>query len=319
MHGATGTRPVTHRNHTMTQRTLFHVDAFTRTPFRGNPAGVVLDADGMSDEAMQDLARELKHSETAFVWRADAADHDLRIRYFTPTTEVPLCGHATIAAHFARATALQLDAVTLRQKTGAGIQTVGIFRSATGALRVVMHQGAPVFEPPLAGALRERVAAALGLAQSDVVGKLPMQVVSTGHSKVIVPLMPQVDLDGLRPHMPALRALSREIGCNGYFVFQQPPKRTDGEAVTDGRMFAPAIGITEDPVTGNANGPLGAYLVRHALMPHDGRVLRFQGRQGRALRRDGIVHVEVAVTNGEPMAVSIAGEACILFSALLQE
>lgn len=298
------------------QRTLFHVDAFTRTPFRGNPAGVVLNADGMSDEAMQDLARELKHSETAFVWRADADDHDLRIRYFTPTTEVPLCGHATIAAHFARATALQLGEVTLRQKTGAGIQTIGISRSATGAHRIVMHQGAPVFETPLQGPLRERIVAALGLAPGDVPGTLPVQVVSTGHSKVIVPLMPQVDLDALSPDMPALTLLSKEIGCNGYFVFQQPGEEED---VTDGRMFAPAIGIAEDPVTGNANGPLGAYLVRHKLMPHDGQALRFQGRQGRALRRDGIVHVEVAIANanGEPVAVSIAGDACILFCASL--
>ncbi|RQO63728.1 PhzF family isomerase [Variovorax sp. KBW07] len=296
------------------QRTLFHVDAFTRTPFRGNPAGVVLNADGMSDEAMQDLARELKHSETAFVWRADADDHDLRIRYFTPTTEVPLCGHATIAAHFARATALQLGEATLRQKTGAGIQTVGISRNATGGHRIVMHQGAPVFEAPLEGALRERIVAALGLAPGDVPASLPVQVVSTGHSKVMVPLTPRVDLDALRPDMRALSLLSREIGCNGYFVFQQPAGE---EAVTDGRMFAPAIGIMEDPVTGNANGPLGAYLVRHKLMAHDGRALRFQGRQGRALRRDGIVHVEVMIANGEPVAVSIAGDACILFSASL--
>ncbi|XAH23115.1 PhzF family isomerase [Xylophilus sp. GW821-FHT01B05] len=300
---------------TPAQRTLFHVDAFTRTPYRGNPAGVVLNADGMSDAEMQDLARELKHSETAFVWRADAPDHDLRIRYFTPTTEVPLCGHATIAAHFARATALQLDELTLRQKTGAGIQTILIGRSATGAHRIVMHQGAPVFEAPLEGALRERIVAALGLAPNDVVGTLPVQVVSTGHSKLTIPLMPEVDLDALRPDMPALSQLSREIGCNGYFVFQQPAGEN---AVTDGRMFAPAIGILEDPVTGNANGPLGAYLVRHRLMPHDGLALRFQGRQGRALRRDGIVHVEVAVVDGEPSAVAIAGDACILFSAVLQ-
>lgn len=297
------------------QAILFHVDAFTRTPFRGNPAGVVLNADGMSDADMQDLARELKHSETAFVLRADAADHDLRIRYFTPTTEVPLCGHATIAAHFARASALQLDEMTLRQKTGAGIQVVRITRGDGGTMRIVMHQGRPGFAVPLPGDFRERIVLALGLASHEVIATLPMQVVSTGHSKLIVPLTPEVDLDGMRPDLPALVRLSQEIGCNGYFVFQQP---VSGEAVTDGRMFAPAIGIAEDPVTGNANGPLGAYLVRHRLLPHDGRSLCFQGRQGRALRRDGIVHVEVTIDNDEPTAVSIAGDACILFSAVLQ-
>ena len=299
----------------MTAPTLFHVDAFTRTRFRGNPAGVVLNADDMSAEEMLDLARELKHSETAFVLRADAADHDLRIRYFTPTTEVPLCGHATIAAHFARAIALQLGDMTLRQKTGAGIQVVRVMRSGDDALRIQMHQGRPLFEAPFQGELRERIVAALGLANREIADALPIQIVSTGHSKVMVPLKPEHDLDGVQPDMPALIRLSQEIGCNGYFVFQQ---LFAGAAVTDGRMFAPAIGIAEDPVTGNANGPLGAYLVRHRLLPHDGRSVRFQGRQGRALRRDGVVHVEVMIDNDEPAAVSIAGDACILFSAVLR-
>jgi PhzF family phenazine biosynthesis protein len=83
-------------------------------------------------------------------------------------------------------------------------------------------------------------------------------------------------------------------------------------------MFAPAIGIPEDPVTGNANGPLGAYLVRHKLMQHDGRELVFDGHQGRAIRRDGVVQVRVAVQGGAPVRVTISGEAVILFSAPLE-
>ena len=82
---------------------LYHIDSFTRTPFRGNPAGVVLDADGLSEAQMQDIARELKHSETAFVLRPSSADHDVWVRFFTPAVEVPVCGHATIAAHYALA------------------------------------------------------------------------------------------------------------------------------------------------------------------------------------------------------------------------
>lgn len=79
---------------------VYHVDAFTRTPFRGNSAGVVLNADGLSETQMQLIARELRHSETAFLLRSD--DSDVRIRYFTPTVEVPICGHATVAAHYVR-------------------------------------------------------------------------------------------------------------------------------------------------------------------------------------------------------------------------
>lgn len=298
----------------MTPRTLYHIDAFTRTPFRGNPAGVVLGADGMSDAQMQDLARELKHSETAFVLRPDGDDHDLRVRYFTPSTEVPLCGHATIAAHAARGHALQMQEGVVRQKTRAGIQTVAITRGSQGDCRIVMHQGKPRFDPPLDAGHCELLMEALGLRMSDASMRAPIQVVSTGHSKVMVPLSAEVDLDSLEPRMAALSQLSQDIGCNGYFVFQIA---ADEEAATDGRMFAPAIGIDEDPVTGNANGPLGAYLVHHRLVAHDGSVLRFEGRQGRASRRDGVVHVEVAVRDGEPEAVSIAGDACIVFAAPL--
>lgn len=299
----------------MSSRILFHVDAFTRTPYRGNPAGVVLNADGMPDSEMQDLARELKHSETAFVLQPDAADHDLRIRYFTPTTEVPLCGHATIAAHFARATALRTGDVTLRQKTGAGIQTVHVARNDVGSHRVTLHQGAPSFEPPLATEWHRRTLSALGISEHDVLDALPLQVVSTGHSKVMVPLKRQVALDHLSPDMAALAALSKDIGCNGYFAFQILPD--PHKAATYGRMFAPAIGIAEDPVTGNANGPVGAYLVKHQLFPHAGGTFHLQGHQGRALRRDGVVHVQVAGPQGAPADVSIAGDACILFAAPL--
>ena len=82
---------------------VYQVDSFTTEKFRGNPAGVVPDADGLSEPEMQVIARELGNPETAFVLSPDGTDHDVRVRFFTPTTEVPSCGHATIAAHYVRA------------------------------------------------------------------------------------------------------------------------------------------------------------------------------------------------------------------------
>lgn len=298
---------------------LFHIDAFTTTLFKGNPAGVVLDADGMSAAQMQALARELKHSETAFVMAPQDASHDVAIRYFTPCTEVPVCGHATIAAHYARAVALGLGTTELKQKSGAGVQAIRVEAPAggragqAGAYRILMRQGPASFSAPLAAEARRALASALGLDLGCFDPALPLQIVSTGHAKVMVPLRAGVELDAIAPDHAALAALSAAIGCNGYFPFQL---RACGRA-TDGRMFAPAIGIPEDPVTGNANGPLGAYLVRHGLMAHDGKLLRFDGHQGRALGRDGVVHVEVAIEQGEPRHVAIRGSAAILFSAPL--
>jgi PhzF family phenazine biosynthesis protein len=293
---------------------LFHIDSFTRTPFRGNPAGVVLDADGLDAAQMQDIARELKHSETAFVLRPDGADHDLRVRFFTPTVEVPVCGHATIAAHYALAHAAAVAGADAErcvvQKTGAGRQRIRTVREE-GGWRIGIEQGAPQLGEPLGERWRQRVATALGLTAGLAPGR-PLQIVSTGHSKVMVPLPDGYPLERLAPDFDALAAMSRELGCNGWYPFVLA-----GENATEGRMFAPAIGICEDPVTGNANGPLGAYLVRHGLMRNDGRELAFDGRQGRALRRDGVVRVRVAIAGGEPVAVSISGAAVVLFSAPL--
>lgn len=274
---------------------------------------MVLEADALPANRMQDIARELRHSETAFVMAPEGNDHDVHIRYFTPTTEVPICGHATIAAHYARARWLGLGNAVVRQKTGAGIQTIGIEVDGDD-YRVSMEQGPISFSEPFGTEVRRRIAHGLGLAEHDLDETKPVQIVSTGHSKVMVPLRADVALDALAPDLGELAALSADIGCNGFFPFLVRP----GEAATDGRMFAPAIGIPEDPVTGNANGPLGAYLVKHRLMAHDGRQLRFDGHQGRAMRRDGRMEVRVAITRGEPVRVAIKGDAVILFSAVLE-
>lgn len=298
--------------------TLFHIDAFTRTPLRGNPAGVVLEADDLTDSQMQDVARELKHSETAFVLRPQRDDHDYHVRFFTPTVEVPVCGHATIAAHYALACSAAAEGVSVErsvvQKTGAGLQRIRTVRDPSNAgadWRIEIEQGAPQFGEPLGPDCRKRVSRALGV--DELAAGRPLQVVSTGHSKVMVPLPDGFALERLQPDMDALAALSRELGCNGWFPFV-----LKGSRATEGRMFAPAIGIPEDPVTGNANGPLGAYLARHKLMQHDGSELVFDGHQGRAMRRDGVVRVRIDLKGGAPVRVTISGEAVILFSAPLE-
>jgi PhzF family phenazine biosynthesis protein len=182
--------------------------------------------------------------------------------------------------------------------------------------RIRMTQGAIALEPPLPGPAVQRIREALGVAADDLDPDLPMQVASTGHSKVMIPLRSHRSLDALAPDLPALAALSGELGCNGYFAFtfDQP----DPDALTQARMFAPAIGIPEDPVTGNGNGPLGAYLVHHDRAAHDGRTFAFRGAQGDRTGRSGFVDVEVALEQGVPVRVSITGDAVIVFRAELE-
>ncbi|MEW7107194.1 PhzF family isomerase [Acinetobacter baumannii] len=290
--------------------TIYVVDAFTTKPNTGNRAGVVLDADHLTTQEMQDIAAFAGYSETAFVLSPKDQSHDIHVRYFTPTNEVPICGHATIATHFLRATSGHHSDYPLIAKTGAGHLPVSIFGSPE-ALLVKMTQGRVEFLPPFNESQRTELASALGVSESDF-ADLPIQVVTTGHSKVMVPMLSRSKLDGLTPNNEKLKAISAEIGCNGFFPFVLEGSKQ--EPVTYGRMFAPAIGINEDPVTGNANGPAGAYLVHHDLIECDQKV-SYWGYQGLAIQRPGRVLVTVEKTNSI-LHVSIAGQAVLVGSVL---
>src|SRR5918994_1008613 len=125
---------------------LFHVDAFTRQRYTGNPAIVVLDADGLSDEQMQTIATEV-NGETAFVIEeAESSDHDMHVRFFTPRHEVPFVGHATIAAQYVRAKKDGRPGGKLRQRTGAGIVEIEV-AEVDGDLRIAITQNPPSLGP----------------------------------------------------------------------------------------------------------------------------------------------------------------------------
>ncbi|MEH6630111.1 MAG: PhzF family isomerase [Halopseudomonas aestusnigri] len=294
--------------------TVYQVDVFTSERFKGNPAGVVLYADELTDHQMQNIAREFNNSETVFILKPDSDDHDLRLRFFTPTMEVPLCGHATIAAHFVRARELDLTPGRFIQKTGAGILPIDIERN-NDEIRVIMTQGKPLFSPVLSDKIITSIEDALGIESNDRNLKFPVKVVSTGHSKIMIALNSKTRLNSLQPDLTALKNLSKEIGCNGYFVFSLSDPEDD--YLVHGRMFAPAIGIDEDPVTGNANGPVGAYLVAEGATDIDNGTFRFRAKQGEAMGRPGEVEVFVDIKGHQPHCVRIRGSAVSVFKAIL--
>jgi len=294
---------------------LYQVDSFTNELFRGNPAGVIPNADGLSDEQMQSIARELNNSETAFILKPAKNDHEVRIRFFTPTVEVPSCGHATIAAHYIRAIENDLHSCNVIQKIGIGILPVEIMRNEK-EIKIMMTQGTVKFEDPLESGKVNNICDALHLNERDVHKGCPIRIVSTGHSKVMISLNDLNVLESLNPNFDALKKISKDINCNGYFVFKINSAESD--ILTSGRMFAPAIGINEDPVTGNANGPLGAYLVKHKLVDINRKMITFKGLQGVAIKRPGIVDVEVDVEDGQPLKVRIGGQARMVFKTEIE-
>lgn len=298
----------------MSRYRLYQVDSFTTEKFRGNPAGVVPNADGLTESQMQTIAREMNNSETAFILSPTGPDHEVWVRFFTPTTEVPSCGHATIAAHYVRALEKQLPPCSVIQKIGAGILPVEV-ENADGDYRIVMTQGAISFGPDIPQRSIEDLLLALDITHADLDDRCPIQIVSTGHSKVLIGIKSRSLLDQLSPDLAALTQISQQIGCNGYYVFVLT---NESDIRAHGRMFAPAIGIPEDPVTGNANGPLGAYLVQHGLVDMENGTYQFTARQGEAIGRPGEVDVVVTVVDGKPQTVQVGGRAVVVFKTELE-
>lgn len=291
----------------MKEYRIYQIDAFTTERFTGNPAGVVPNADGLTEAQMKQIARELNNSETAFIFPGNE-DCDVHIRFFTPTREVPICGHATVSAHFTRALELGISQPTrVLQKTGAGILPVDILPK-DNSYEIVMTQG-EISVVPLEN-VTEELCDALGISPADLLENHPLAIASTGHSKVMVPIKSREQLHSLAPNMQALNSLSEKIGCNGYYVFTLSP---DEEILVHGRMFAPAIGIAEDPVTGNANGPLGAYLCHYSLIDNSGEFAEFTAMQGEAMGRAGQMKVHVTLCDRKPQKVQISGRAVVAF------
>jgi PhzF family phenazine biosynthesis protein len=275
----------------MDTRAAFLVDAFTDDPTTGNPAGVVPDADGLADDQMQALANELGASETAFVTASEAADRGLR--FFTPETEVDLCGHASVAAHALLFERGAIEAGDHTVETGAGVLDVSVEDDGT----VWLTQNDPVVTD--ADADRDTVAAALGTDPETIenVG-LPIGRASTGLPYLVVPIEYFADLSGLDPDMAAIEALTDAHDVTGVYAFTFDT--LEGESTLHGRMFAPGVGIEEDPVTGTASGAVGGYLDHHGAV-EDTSAMVFE--QGHFLDRPGYVTVHVGAR------VRIAGRA----------
>lgn len=291
------------------QHKLFQVDSFTTEKLKGNPAGVVLEADQLTVAQMQGIARELNNSETAFILKAENSSNFCKIRYFTPATEVPFCGHATIASHHILATIHKMDTCQYFQESNIGIIPIEINRFDNHYhISLNQHQIeiGQVVEPQNTVEILD----AIGLQKEDLFEGLPLQIISTGHSKVIIPISNKNRLNQLEPNFHQLSCISKSIKCNGFFVVAL----NENDSTTYGRMFAPIIGINEDPVTGNANGPLGVYLVHNNFVIPNNGLYEFEAIQGEAMGRTGKMKVQVSVdSNQKPIGIKITGTAVTIF------
>jgi PhzF family phenazine biosynthesis protein len=290
---------------------IFQVDAFTASRFTGNPATVVLDAEGQSDATLRAVAREFPHAETAFVCAASGADHDVRLRFFNPRKEAPFVGHATVAAHAVLLTLGRRGLGAWRQHSGTGVIEVTAHAAlpATDGLPLIeFRQTAPLLDAPLPFKTTLRVAEALRLPATHLHDIMPARIARKGGTRLLVPVADARQLDALAPNFDTLLALGRELGADGFFVFALG--RESDEWSTESRMFCPALGIPEDPVSGNAHAMLAAYLWELAQLGKN--PTGFIGRQGRHLQRPGQVNVKLEIDQGILLAAHIGGTAVIV-------
>ncbi len=295
----------------MTRRVrIFQVDAFTTRMFTGNPAGVVLDAQHLAEAELQAIARELRGGDTAFVLPPDGADHDLRLRFFTPRAETAFVGHATIAVHAVRA-ALGLP-MCRRQKQRNGIIETGLL-SGSQAARYFFSQPPPPLHGAFEGDKLRAVLEALGLEADELDPRCPAIVAGERGSRALIAVRDGAVLARLRPELAQLATLSA-TGCPpGYFVFTRAPAVPDCD--TEARMFCPAIGIDEDPVSGNAHALLAMHLYTLGLLPDRQGRIAFTGRQGHHMSRPGEVGVRLEMEDGLVRRVRIDGTAVVAFAA----
>jgi PhzF family phenazine biosynthesis protein len=295
---------------------IFQVDAFTSTRFTGNPATVVLDADGQSDATLLSVAREFSHAEVAFVFAANGPDHDVRLRFFNARKEAPFVGHATVAAHAVLLTLGRRGAGAYRQHSGTGIieVTAHVDESAAGAQSLIeFRQAVPELDSPLPFKTTLRVAEALRLPATQLHEIMPARIAHKGSTRLLVPIADARQLDSLSPNADTLLSLGTELGAEGFFVFALD--RTSDELSTESRMFCPALGIPEDPVSGNAHAMLAAYL--WDLGQFGKNTTTFVGRQGHHMKRPGQVSVKLEVNQGALVAAHIGGTAVIVSEGTL--
>ena len=294
-----------------------HYDVFTDHLFGGNQLAVFLDGRGLSSETMQAIAKEMNFSETTFVLPAEKAGTDVRMRIFTPGEELPTAGHPTIGTTFALARAGVIDRGRKQFTFGCNIGPVPVAMTwKDDDLGFAwMTQALPTFGEPLKDPAR--TAAALSLSPAAVAGTgHPVQVVSCGVPFLYVALTTRSAVDNVSVNPDALGELlqSTGSGAHGVFVFSAQPG--DARATVYSRMFAPELGVMEDPATGIASGPLGCYLVRHKIVQPD-KAEAMISLQGAKMGRPSHVHISIGVEKSEIASVRVGGEAVLAGEATL--
>lgn len=291
---------------------VYHVDAFTSQKFGGNTAGVVLDAEKLTDAEMQNIAKELNLPESVFLLPSTNEEVDYKVRFFTPTEEINFCGHATVGLTWLLATEMGLanekDSIIFETNIG---NIPVIWHKENGTLKTVeMTQISPKtedFEIRL-----DLLSSLIGVKEESIDLNLPIKLASTGNWHLLVPMKNKEDIDQAEPDLSSLAKHNKEhhISTTHLYTFN-----TNNEYDLYTRDFAPGIGINEDPVTGAANGALAGFLFLEGIISKD-ETTKLKIAQGNAIGRPGTLYVTV-IPDNDSAIIKVAGEATITIRGIL--
>jgi PhzF family phenazine biosynthesis protein len=288
-----------------------HIDSFTKTPFEGNPACVVSNAEGLNEKQMQLIAREMNLSETAFVLSPTTSQADIQLRWFTPTVEVPLCGHATVAAFHS----LAEDGLygmdhpgnyKFKLETKSGILPIDIIKTEDNIevrIGLTVPQKFDRFSQYKLDIIR-----ILNLNLSDIEPK--MLILRTDN--LFVPIRRLHVLYSMHPNYFSLKNFMNQRNLQGVCLFTQ--ETIDRDSSVHLRFFAPNEGILEDPVTGSVHGALAVYLYENGLIQLKDGYATYVAEQGDSIGRKGRVKATLETIEQKVKSVYISGSAITIFN-----
>jgi trans-2,3-dihydro-3-hydroxyanthranilate isomerase len=285
------------------------IDVFTNQPFGGNQLAVFTNGRGLSPKLMQQLARELNFSETTFVLPPQAAGNDFWVRIFTPAVEMPMAGHPTVGTAFVLALEKLLDdsglETTLRFEEGVGVIPVRVQWQNKQPALIMMSQPLPEFGPHFTE--RGLIAEMLSIDPGEIDSNYPLQVISCGVPFLYVPLTNLAALRRVKLRYDLWEQHLQNFASPHPFVFTSETELE--KSAVHCRMFAPALGIAEDPATGAASGPLGCYLVKYGLVDRQlEEKVSFISEQGFEMGRPSLIHIEIEQAGEQITAVTVGGQ-----------
>lgn len=291
---------------------VFQVDAFTTRPFGGNPAGVVLDAEGLSEAQMQKIAAEMSVAETAFLSRTSRPGADHRLRWFTPSgKEITFCGHATVATVHALVETGRLNGDRVVFDTLGGLLPVAV--TATSHETVIWLEPALPACAPYPGPLAP-ILEALGVSPEGLASWA--QPALTPEKDLLLPAAGLEVLKSLAPDMPRLARLGSDGSIRGFCLTAR--ETIERDSLIHSRFFAPHFGIPEDPVTGSVHASLAVWLWQAGLLNATREAVAFQAEQGDLLGRPGRLRVELHLANEQLARVRVGGQAVTVLSGTIR-